>query len=65
MPDRYELAEESRIRSYAIHRLIIGNYLALYHIVASTRVVRVIGFRHGSRLPRPDDLPGDPGTSAS
>jgi len=43
-------------RAYEIRRLLIGDYILLYTIVEETRTVWVIGFRHGSRLPRPDNL---------
>lgn len=50
-PHRYGLAEEDAHRDNVIHRQIIGNYLALYSIDDDARVVSVIGFRHGKRLP--------------
>ena len=56
MPGRFALAEEDRGRDYDIHRQIIGSYLALYTIDEDNMVVKVIGFRHGSRLPRPEEL---------
>ena len=58
-PRRFGLAEEDSYRNYAIHRLILGNYLALYAVDDEARIVRVIGFRHGKRLPRPNDLSDD------
>ncbi|MCC7474674.1 MAG: type II toxin-antitoxin system RelE/ParE family toxin [Pirellulales bacterium] len=57
MPRRFALAEEDNYRDYNIHRLLIGKYLALYTIDEKTKTVKVIGFRHGSRLPKTDDLP--------
>jgi plasmid stabilization system protein ParE len=56
-PRRFELAEENAHRDYEIRRKLIGKYLALYTVDDESHVVRVIGFRHGSRLPRPDELP--------
>ena len=56
-PQRFGLAEENDHREYEIRRLVIGKYLALYHIEESVKIIRVIGFRHGARLPRPDELP--------
>jgi toxin ParE1/3/4 len=58
-PHRFELAEEDAHCDYEVRRVVIGNYLALYNIDEGTKTVRVIGFRHGARLPRPDDLPTD------
>jgi plasmid stabilization system protein ParE len=58
-PLRHEFAPENSYRSYDIRRLIIGNYLALYTIDEAKQTVHVIGFRHGARLPRPNDLPRD------
>ncbi len=60
MPDRYDLAAEGRYCSYEVRRLLIGDYLAAYHVDESSQVVTVLSFRHGSRLPRPSDLPDDP-----
>lgn len=58
-PRRFELAEEDAHRSYEIRRLIFGNYLALYTIDDGRKTVKVVGFRHGARLPQPDELPKD------
>lgn len=60
-PRRFALAEEDAHRSYEIRRLIFGNYLALYTIDDVRKTVKVVGFRHGARLPRPDELPPDAG----
>ena len=56
-PKRFGLAEESRFRDYDIHRQVIGSYLALYTVHEEAKIVRVIGFRHGRQLPRPEQLP--------
>jgi plasmid stabilization system protein ParE len=56
-PYRCELAPENAYRDYEIRRLRIGRYLALYTIVEEQQRVYVIGFRHGARLPRPQELP--------
>jgi mRNA-degrading endonuclease RelE of RelBE toxin-antitoxin system len=56
-PRRFVFAAESEYRDYDIHRLIIGKYLALYAVDDDAKIVRVIGFRHSHRLPRPDELP--------
>lgn len=58
-PHRFDLAEEDAHRDYEIRRQVIGNYLALYTTNDDKKTVTVIGFRHGARLPRPDELPGD------
>jgi hypothetical protein len=36
---------------------LVGKYLLLYTVIEADRVVRVVGFRHGARLPRRGDLP--------
>lgn len=56
-PRRFVLAEESQYRKYDIHRQIIGEYLAIYRIDKAAKVVEVIGFRRGCKLPRPNELP--------
>ena len=56
-PHRFEYAEENSHRDYDIHRQIIGEYLALYTIDDEIKSVNVIGFRHGRRLPRAEELP--------
>ncbi len=58
-PHRFGLAEEDAHRSYEIRRLIFGNYLAIYTIDEVRKTVKVVGFRHGARLPQPDELPED------
>lgn len=59
-PHRCALAPENAHRPYEIRRLLIGRYLALFTIDEAKRVVHVIGFRHGQRLPRPGELPMKP-----
>jgi len=59
-PQRHGLAVENAARNYEIRRQIIGNYLVLYHVNEPSETVHVIGFRHGSRLPRTDELPEGP-----
>lgn len=56
-PYRCELAAENAYRDYEIRRLRIGRYLVLYSVDENQQRVYVIGFRHGARLPRPNDLP--------
>lgn len=60
MPDRFEVATESGKLGFEIRRLLIGKYIANYMIDYDDAVVWIVGFRHGSRLPRPGDLPHDP-----
>jgi plasmid stabilization system protein ParE len=59
-PHRGSFAPENEFRSYEIRMLIVDRCLFLYTIEETTRTVRVFGFRHGSQLPRPDELPSDP-----
>jgi plasmid stabilization system protein ParE len=56
-PYRCELAVENDYRDYEIRRLRIGRYLVLYTIDETQQRVYAIGFRHGARLPRPNELP--------
>jgi len=56
-PHRHGLAEEDKYRDFELRRQIIGNYLAIYAVDDAQRIVSVVGFRHGRRLPRPDELP--------
>jgi len=56
-PHRHGLAEENQYRSFELRRQIIGNYLAIYAVDDAKRLVSVVGFRHGRRLPRSEDLP--------
>ncbi len=56
-PQRCTLAPENKLREYEIRRLLIGDYFLLFTIVENDRTVWVIGLRHGSRLPRRDELP--------
>lgn len=60
MPTRFALAGEAAKCSYEVRRLLIGKYIALYHVDEVAEIVHVLAFRHGARLPRPEDLPKDP-----
>ena len=60
MPQRHNLAPESDSKTYEVRRALVGDYLILFTINEDAHKVWVIGFRHGSRLPRPDDLPNAP-----
>lgn len=57
LPGRCMVAPEDAFRDYEIRRLLIGSYLMLFTIVEEEKTVWVIGFRHGRRLPRPEELP--------
>lgn len=59
-PSRCALAPENDFRDYELRRLLIGDYFLLFTIVESEQTVWAIGFRHGSRLPRRDELPDSP-----
>lgn len=56
MPDRYELAAENAWFEFTVRRILIGRYVAAYTVDHDTRVVRVLGFRHGARLPQESDF---------
>jgi plasmid stabilization system protein ParE len=56
-PRRYALAVENDFRDYEIRRLVVGHYLLLFTIVDADQAVIVVGSRHGSQLPRSEDLP--------
>ncbi len=56
MPSRHNLAPESAFKSYEVRRVLVGDYLILFTIDQAASTVWVIGFRRGSRLPRPDAL---------
>src|SRR5882724_9673092 len=60
MPARHILAPENDFKLYEVRRALVGSHLMLFTIDESAHKVWVIGFRHGSRLPRPDELPDRP-----
>ena len=60
LPHRCSLAPENEFRDFEIRRLLVGKYFLLFTIVEEEKTVWVIGFRHGGRLPRPDELPDAP-----
>ena len=60
MPNRHNLAPENDYKPYEVRRVLVGDYLILFTIDQSAGKVWVIGFRDGSRLPRPDELPSAP-----
>ncbi|HZK81795.1 MAG TPA: type II toxin-antitoxin system RelE/ParE family toxin [Humisphaera sp.] len=56
MPSRHNLAPEDAFKPYEVRRALIGIFMVLFTIDEEAHTVTVIGFRHGSRLPRPNDL---------
>jgi hypothetical protein len=60
MPERHGRAPEDDYKPYEVRRALAGNYFVLFTIDADAGKVWVIGFRHGSQLPRPGDLPDAP-----
>lgn len=59
-PNRCSLAEEQVYRDFVIRKLNFHNHLVLFTVNEMNQIVIVIGCRHGSRKPRPDDLPINP-----
>ena len=60
MPHRGAKAPEDAYVDYTVRMLVIKkSFLLLYRIDEQRRVVTVVGFRHGRRRPRPQDLPED------
>jgi len=59
MPTRHGLAVEDEYLPYEVRRVLVGNHHLLFAIDEQAKTVWVIGFRHGSRLPRPQDLPSE------
>lgn len=59
-PYRCPLAPENEHRPYEIRMRLIGDYLLLFSVDEPAKVVHIIGFRHGARLPRPSELPDRP-----
>jgi toxin ParE1/3/4 len=57
MPHRCPYAPENAHRDYTIRMLIVDRCMFIYTVDDEARVVRVIGFRHGSQLPQSDELP--------
>ena len=58
-PRRHNLAAEDAYKAYEVRRALVGDYLILFTVDDPAGKVWVIGFRHGSRLPRPDELPDE------
>jgi ParE toxin of type II toxin-antitoxin system, parDE len=57
MPSRHGLAAEDAFVRYEVRRALVGDHLVLFTIDEAAGKVWVVGFRHGARLPRPNDLP--------
>jgi hypothetical protein len=64
-PARHNLAEEDAFKPYEVRRALVGDYLILFTIDDAAGKVWVIGFRHGARIPRPDDMPDAPPSTGS
>jgi hypothetical protein len=45
-----------------VRRLVVGRHLLLFTVDDERRTVWILGLRDGRRLPRPEDLPRDPGS---
>ncbi len=61
MPHRCPKAPENAGVDYTVRMLIVKKTLViLYRIDDDAKQVTVIGFRHGHRQPRPDELPENP-----
>jgi hypothetical protein len=60
LPKRFPPAEGYERLSYVVRRAVLDNHLILFMVDESSSTVYVVGLRHGSRLPRPSDLPTDP-----
>jgi plasmid stabilization system protein ParE len=56
LPRRCPLAEEDAHRAYEIRRLLHHKHHVLFTIDEATKTVFIIGFRHGSQMPRPEEL---------
>ncbi len=57
MPHRCPEAPENSDVEYTVRMLVVKkNLLLLYRVDDAARVVTVVGFRYGSRRPRPNDL---------
>ena len=53
-------APEDTFRDYLIRYRMVGQCLLLYNVNDREREVCIIGFRHGSQLPRIEELPEVP-----
>jgi len=58
-PHRCLLPPENALRDYTIRALGVDSHLFLYRVDDDKLLVEVFGFRHGSRLPRSENLPKD------
>lgn len=59
-PRRCSLAPDNEQVTYEVRMQTVGDYLLLFTVDDETKTVWVLGFRHGSRLPRRGDLPSAP-----
>ncbi len=60
LPKRHLKAEGYDHLPYVVQRAILDNHLILFTVDEANATVYVVGLRHGARLPRPDELPGEP-----
>jgi plasmid stabilization system protein ParE len=58
-PRRASKAAEDAFVEYEVRQLVVGKHLQLFSVDVDRRLIRIIGLRHGHRLPRPKDLPDD------
>ncbi len=56
-PRRFGFAEEHGARPYEIRRIVVGGCLLLFSVADESRIVFVIGFRHGRQRPKVGRLP--------
>jgi hypothetical protein len=59
-PRRAARAQEDELVAYEVRQIVVGTYVLLFTIDDDQRKIRVLGLRHGHRLPRPEDLPDRP-----
>ncbi len=56
-PHRCPYAPENDHRDYVIRMLVVQNCLLLYNVDEVSKVVHIIGFRHGRQKPLREELP--------
>ena len=64
MPHRCPRGLEDVLFTYDIRAMLVGHFVLLFTIVEESETVWIINARHGRQLPRPDELPIDPGSLA-
>ena len=48
LPELYPLCHDSRLAELGYHKVVMGSYIMIYEIDASTGVVRILRFFHSS-----------------